>query len=172
MTRHGAEAWSRLYFETLMFQRIAAAGVALLVLFHAWLFAGQALDGRLADPAVLARWGAAALLLAGLEALRRTGASLFRGRRAVGIWLLVALLHAPAAGERLGVSVALALPEAAATLVQAGAIATGLLVLLWLAPVPRHRVGHHHETIARAVIAGAIAAHAWSVFAPRPPPSA
>ena len=155
-----------------MFRRIAAGGVALLVLFHAWLFAGQVLDGRLADPAVLARWGAAALLLAALEALRRTGASLFRGRRAVGIWLLAALLHAPAAGERLSAYETPALPETAATVLQIGAIAAGLLLTLWLTPIARRRVHACCATLVPAVAIGPSAAHVYWAFAPRPPPSA
>lgn len=77
-----------------------AASALGLVFFHAALFWNHIGEGRLLDPAVAARWGIGALLLLALAALRRAGVSLLWGRRALVVWVLVALLHwtaAPAA---------------------------------------------------------------------------
>lgn len=55
----------------------------------------------LLEPAVALRWGTAVLLLLSLVRLRQAGGSLVRGREALVIWTLVALLHAgitPAGG--------------------------------------------------------------------------
>ena len=72
-----------------------AAGVVAtsLVLFHASLFYTHAIDGRLADPAVALRWSLGAVLAALLVAFGTMGLPLFRGRRALIVWLLVSLLH-------------------------------------------------------------------------------
>ncbi len=79
-----------------MFRRLAAALGGLLVLFHLWLFGSQLLDGRLTELGPVLRWLMAAGLVAALAGLHRSGGSLFRGRKAVSIWLLAALLHGPA----------------------------------------------------------------------------
>ena len=77
---------------------MSAAVVTLaLVVFHAALFWNQIGEGRLFDPAVAARWSMAALLLLALAALRRAGVPLLWGRRALVVWVLVALLHWTAA---------------------------------------------------------------------------
>jgi hypothetical protein len=71
-----------------------------LVVFHGALFWNQIGEGRLLDPAVAARWSMAALLLMAMAALRRAGVPLLWGRRALVVWVLIALLHwtaAPAA---------------------------------------------------------------------------
>jgi hypothetical protein len=74
--------------------RIAAIiSVAALGLFHVRLFWERLAEGQLLDPAVALRWGGAALLVMGLAVLSRRGTPLFRGRRAVVVWTLVALLH-------------------------------------------------------------------------------
>jgi hypothetical protein len=70
-----------------------ALSVLALVVFHAALFWHQLGDGRLLDPAVAARWGLGGLLLVALGALRRAGVPLLWGRRALVVWVLVALLH-------------------------------------------------------------------------------
>ena len=154
-----------------MFRRILAAAAAALALFHAWLFAGQALQGQLADPALLARWAAAAALVAALAALHRGGASLVRGRRAVGIWLLAALLHGPAIGARVDALETPAVPETAAAVAQLGAIAAGLFLLLWIARAPRPRPAARYETVVPRAAIGVAAARAGWACAPRPPPS-
>jgi hypothetical protein len=67
--------------------------VLALVVFHLVLFWNQIGDGRLLDPAVAVRWGVSALLLVVLTGLRRAGVPVFWGRRALVMWVLVALLH-------------------------------------------------------------------------------
>ena len=49
------------------------------------------------DPAVAVRWSVGALLLAALVALGRAGVPVLWGRRALVVWVLVALLHVTAA---------------------------------------------------------------------------
>jgi len=156
-----------------MFRRLLAAAGALLALFHVWLFAGQILDGRLDDPALLLRWVAAAGLAAGLLSLRRRALSMVRGRPAATIWLLAALLHGPALASRVDSSGALGLPEVAATLSQIAvasiaSIGLGLLVRL------RHGYGetgtssllvsHRDRVTFRPAIS-------LDVLCPRPPPA-
>jgi hypothetical protein len=109
------------------------AGAA-LVGFHVWLLATQWAAGRLVnDPALLFRWAAALVLAAALIWLGREGNSLFN-RRTVVIWLLAALLHAPAVASQTGDLQTL--PETAATLVLQAAITAGLLgvsiAALWI----------------------------------------
>lgn len=121
-----------------MFRRIVAAAGGLLVLFHVWLFGSRLLDGQLAEPGSILRWLMAAGLVAALVALHRSGASLFRSRQAVSIWLLAALLHGPAmAGETVDHS-SPALAEVVTTLVQIVAASAALgLGLALLAVVVR-----------------------------------
>ena len=156
-----------------MFRRILAAAAAALALFHVWLFAGQALQGELADPARLARWLFALLLLAALAACYRAGVPLLRGRRAVAIWLLAALLHGPAIGERLDGLGTPSIPEAVSALASLGAAAAGalgILLLLWIARAPRAASAPVHLlAIVRAAF-GPLAPDAHAAFAPRPPP--
>src|SRR5688572_27725663 len=89
--------------SSVMFRRLAAALGGLLVLFHLWLFGSQLLDGRLTELGPILRWLMALGLMAALAGLRCRGASLVKGRTAVAIWLLAALLHGPAiAGDTPG----------------------------------------------------------------------
>jgi hypothetical protein len=82
----------------------SVAVVLALVAFHGWLLWLRAADGRLLEPAVAFRWTAGGALVLTLAGLRRHGISLVRGRRALVVWLLVALLHwsaaAPAGAAR------------------------------------------------------------------------
>jgi hypothetical protein len=71
---------------------VAVSALALVV-FHLVLFWDQIGDGRLLDPAVAVRWGMSALLLVALTGLRRAGVPVLWGRRALVVWVLVALLH-------------------------------------------------------------------------------
>ena len=115
-----------------MFRRLAAALGGLLVLFHLWLFGNQLLDGRLTELGPVLRWLMAAGLVAALAGLHRSGGSLFRGRKAVSIWLLAALLHGPAmAGDAL-THESPAVAEVVTVLVQisAASVALGLGFLL------------------------------------------
>ena len=87
-----------------MGRKALAWAVAALAVFHAWLLAGQVWDGTLvAEPGLLWRWAVAAVLVVGLEGLRRRGASLIRGRQSLTIWLVAALLHGPAVSDRANV---------------------------------------------------------------------
>lgn len=70
------------------------AMVALLSLFHLALLGEQVADGSLLDPAIAGEWVVGLLLLLGLVRLRRAGLSLMRGRAALVLWLLLAVLHA------------------------------------------------------------------------------
>jgi hypothetical protein len=73
-------------------------GVVLaLVAFHAILLWSHALAGRLSDPAVALRWLASIGIVGLFVLLRRNGVPVLWGRRALVLWLLVALLHASAA---------------------------------------------------------------------------
>jgi len=71
---------------------IAVSALALVV-FHVLLFRDQIGDGRLFDPAVAVRWGISALLLLAIAGLRRAGVPVLWGRRALVVWVLVAVLH-------------------------------------------------------------------------------
>jgi hypothetical protein len=76
-----------------------AAGAA-LALMHVWIFWDQLSSGRLLAGAAALRWTGALILCAALDALRRRGVSLWWGRQAFSVWLLVALLHAWSASPR------------------------------------------------------------------------
>jgi len=156
-----------------MFRRLLAAAGALLALFHVWLFAGQILDGRLDDPALLLRWVAAAGLAGGLVSLRRRGLSIVRGRPAATIWLLAALLHGPALAARIDDGGAIGLPEVAATLSQL-AVATFAVIGVGLL-IARLRRGfdraHPSVLSPRPARVAASAAISLDVLCPRPPPA-
>ena len=114
-----------------MVRRLAALMGGLLALFHAWLFVNRLWQGEIADAGAVLRWGVAGGLVAALWVLHQRGASLVRGRSAVAIWLLAALLHAPAmAGDHPG-SAAPALAEVVVSLTQAAA-AAALGLSLWI----------------------------------------
>ena len=136
---------------SVMFRRLAAALGGLLVLFHLWLFGSQLLDGRLTELGPVLRWLMAAGLVAALAGLHRSGASLFRGRKAISIWLLAALLHGPAmAGGTLAhESPALAEVVTALAQIAAASLALGLGLAL-LAGLLR-RLFSPRLVIARAV---------------------
>ncbi len=109
-----------------------AAAAAVLVVFHGWLFWDRLVSGRLFEGDAAARWLVGALLCAALWVLKRQGVSLWRGRQACTVWLLVVLLHAWSAAavpaERYASTPA---QEASASLLlpTAGALA-GLTLLL------------------------------------------
>jgi len=71
--------------------RLLGAGLAV---FHGQLLWQRWADGSLGDLGVAAQWLASGLLLVGLVLVRRRTGSLFRGREAAVLWILVALLHA------------------------------------------------------------------------------
>lgn len=65
-----------------------------LVLLHGQLLWQRWVDGSLVDLGVIAQWSASGLLVAALVSLRRRHGSIFHGRQAAVLWILVALLHA------------------------------------------------------------------------------
>jgi hypothetical protein len=153
---------------------LAGTGL-LLVMFHAWLFVGQAWDGQLTDVPLVVRWLVAAGLLVVLRSFRRRGVSIVRGRRAIAVWVLAALLHGPALADRMGVD-APVIPDVVAALapVSASVVLASLFVLLALVlgvrlrPV-RPRRGY---SVIDSVVAGPFALDAYPAFAARPPPRA
>jgi hypothetical protein len=153
-----------------MLRKLVAASVALLVLFHAWLFGAQLVDGQLSDAGLLARWAAAGLLLAALWALRRRGVPLVRGRRAIAIWLLAAVLHGPAALDHLN-SPQLPVPDAIVALAELGSIliATGLLAGALRRRFALPAFARRRFAPAAPVFAACLAA-SRAHLAPRPPP--
>lgn len=156
-----------------MWSRLAPTLVGVLVAFHAWLLVGQAWEGQLAEPGLVLRWLAAVGLFCGLAVVRRRGGALFRGRRAVSLWLLAALLHGPAALRSDVVQASPALPEAVVTLVQAVAVPLVLGVTLALLALWRRR-GCDRRSVAWFFrrVSPVLAAVAVGPFAlaPRPPP--
>ena len=113
-----------------MLRKIVSGLGALLALFHVWLFAGQIWSGRLADPGLLFRWLLAAGLIAALVSLRRQGAPLLFGRRAISVWLLAALLHGPALAARFDDGFAPMVPEVVATVAQIASALVGLALVI------------------------------------------
>jgi hypothetical protein len=147
---------------------------ATLVGFHAWLFASQIAAGRLEDPWLIFRWISAIALVSALVAVRRAGDSIF-GRKGVAIWVLAALLHGPALARELDV-VAPSMPEVVATITQTVTVLSlaGSLMLLLLA-LRRGRRGVPALlalfSLQAPSFAGALPAHSFLRFAPRPPPT-
>jgi hypothetical protein len=156
-----------------MIRRTTTIAGGLLVLFHAWLLASQLWEGQLVEPDLALRWMIAAGLVAALAGLRRSGASMFWGRKAVAIWLLAALLHGPTvAAERTGVE-SPALPEVVTAILQiAAASAIAALGLMLLAALATHLFAQPRTRL-RSVVSRARHGrdpHHLSRFAPRPPP--
>jgi hypothetical protein len=156
-----------------MIRRTFLAAGALLALFHVWLFAGQAWDGRLADPVVVLRWLAAGALVAALVGLHRRGLSILRCRKAVAIWLLAALLHGPAVARSIEGLGEPALPGFVATLTQIAAASAALGLALALASIRRRRfviaACSFRVPVTRRSI-GLSSRYGFVRFSPRPPP--
>lgn len=133
-----------------MARRAVALAGGLLVLFHLWLFLDRLWNGQLADVSALLRWAVAGGLTAVLWALHRRGVSLVRGRKAVAIWVLAALLHAPAMAGEHPAEHPPAVAEVVTTVTQIlGSMAFGLgLILL---AVVLHRQAVPRLARARAV---------------------
>jgi hypothetical protein len=154
-----------------MVRRILTATGALLALFHVWLFASQMADGHLTDAGLLLRWAVAIALVAGLWQLRRQGASLVWGRKAVSVWLLAAVLHGPALRDRVAAADSPTASDIAAVLVQVTSgltIAAVLCAGILLAGVrPRQVALHPHLFLTPAGLNHPVSREP---FAPRPPP--
>ena len=155
-----------------MFRKGLTAAGAIVVLFHVWLLSGQVWTGAFAEPGRILRWLFAFALLAGLVALKRQGAPIWRGRKAVAIWLLAVVLHAPSL-DPAGLP---ALPEVANVLAEiaiASAAAAGLRQLLGFRGV-RHLA---HRSPSRDLTAvmdggaiGVLTPDSFLRITPRPPP--
>lgn len=152
------------------------AGGAALAGFHVWLLASQWAAGELADPGLILRWLTAAVLAAALVWTARRGGSL-KSRRAVVIWLLAALLHAPAVAARTGGAIDLqTLPETAVTLVvqtTALAAAAAIAILLLFAGGLRRPATRLADWRVRAVrvASAALSPGFVLVVGARPPPA-
>ena len=154
---------------------LSRLGVTALVCFHIWLLGRHLLDGSAFEPATAVRWVLAVLALAGFRALSRRGLPLFLGRRAVGLWLLVVIIHCGAAWDG-GAAAALdsAIPEpttvlaqlSVATLVLAAALAAAF------AAAPNAWLGGRSAGSVPVRIAGIPTAGFVFRFSPRPPPLA
>ena len=156
-----------------MLQRTIAGAAGLLVLFHAWLLGSQLWDGQLAEPELVLRWVIAAGLILSLLVLRRSGAEMVLGRKAISIWLLAALLHGPAMAGPHERSEWPALPEAVTAVVQIAAASVVLGLGLALLAALRARLlatsqARHHAFPVRAFEASNV--HRLVRIAPRPPP--
>lgn len=158
-----------------MVRKSLSLAATLLAAFHLWIFADQVWGGELVDLALVSRWIIAAGLIAALVNLRRRSLSLVRGRHAVSVWLLAALLHGPALARGAD-GVAPSMPGVVATLAQAmtgiAVAGTALLVLLALrlrgAGVPALKA---LASLDAPLFVGALPPHSFLAFAPRPPPT-
>jgi hypothetical protein len=113
-------AWRQLFARTFW---------AAVVVFHAALLLSHAESGRLFEPVTATRWLVGLALVAGLHGLRRCGA-VFRGRRAVVLWLLVILLHGHAAWSPSAVDAAGGWPALLTLQVGSGAMFGASLTVL------------------------------------------
>lgn len=153
-------------------RRSALAIGAFLGAYHLWLLGHQASSGQLSDPATVLRWLVALVLVSGLAWLWRRGESM-RGRPAVAVWVLAALLHGPALANDLAGATP-ALPEAVATVAQAAAtVATAGLLLLALLVIAAGLPAPATLALASAPAVASSHDRARHLrFLPRPPPQA
>ncbi len=154
---------------------VSRSFVAVLAGFHTWLFWVHATTGRLLEPATALRWIAALLILTGFLALRRVGRPLVSGRRALVLWLLVALLHGHAVVGTADLQLAGPVPETVSVLLTQIAVtapavllAAGLILLLARRHVGRPRALARADA-RRSVGSAPLAGHVFR-FSPRPPP--
>ncbi|MCP3961078.1 MAG: hypothetical protein GY719_24800 [bacterium] len=139
-----------------------------LVLYHVFLLWDRIASRALLDPQVAVRWGLAGLLLLAMAHLRRAGVPLLRGRKALAVWALVALLHAgmvPGAG---GLSAMLADAEVwlALSLASLAAFLGTLAGAVRIRPL--------RAAPGRPAPPGPVPSHAafLDILSPRPPPAA
>jgi hypothetical protein len=146
--------------------------LALLVGFHLWLFGLHLVNGQAFEPATAVRWGLAVLVLAGFRALRGRGLPLFIGRRAVGLWLLVFVIHASAAWDGGGIALGAAMPESVTALAQLSATAVVLGALAATAAALTARLGAAAAVgiLGPSLICGLPSTGFVFRFSPRPPP--
>jgi hypothetical protein len=153
----------------------AAARLALtiLVAFHAWLLWTHLVGGKALEPQIAVRWIVAAVVLVGFRALQRRGMSLFWGKRAVVLWLLVVVIHCHAVWSGEPTTVELGVPETITLLAQLTAPATtvvGLFFLGLFAALMTRWAAARRDDEAPARFAGLPASDYVFRFSPRPPP--
>ena len=160
----------------MVLRKVLTGSGAVLVLFHVWLLGGQIWAGELADSGRLLRWVAAFAVVGVLIFLYRRGQSLFRGRRALALWLLAAMLHGPSVADRIGTPGVPALPDVASALVQlavASAAAVGLRLLAAFGRARQQRPSLRSAIhIIGGTLVGPLSPDAFLRLTPRPPPSA
>ncbi len=158
----------------LVLRALTRLATAVLVVFHLWLLWTHIVTGRLLEPDVLLRWAVAAFVAAALLALYRLHLSLFWGRRAVVLWLLVVLIHGHAAWSgQTQLALADALPEAVAALMPVGAVAATVLLVVAAARAGERRVASlpRLAPVAARFATGPRPGSAPPPFSPRPPPA-
>jgi hypothetical protein len=163
--------------EALVSAALRALGgllLAALAGFHVWLLGLHVVTGEAFEPTTAVRWALAALVLAGFRALNRRGLPLLVGRRAVGLWVLVVVIHASAAWDGGGVAFGAAIPESAAAIGQVTAAATlvGAVIGATLAAPAGHDPAVRRGDAAPALVAGLPSSGFAFSFSPRPPPLA
>jgi len=163
-----------LQYLGLMFRRLLAAAGALLAGFHLWVFGGHLADGRLLDPGVLTRWLVAGAIVGLLWHLRRNNVSILWGRKAVAVWILAAILHAPAAVDRLGAPDALQASDVARLIAQVSVVTALLSTLLFLTFARKRTgiAGPRFIAVADTRPLTVPRPRAFLLLAPRPPPLA
>lgn len=146
-----------------------------LIVFHLGLLGAHLLDGRAFEPATAVRWVLSLVVLAGFRSLSRRGVPLLLGRRAVGLWLLVVIIHCSAAWDG-GAAAALdrAIPKSVTALAQVSltVLAVGAAVAAAFTTAARAWGGSHRPFFVPTLIAGLPASGFVFRFSPRPPPLA
>jgi hypothetical protein len=151
----------------------ARLAVTVVVAFHAWLLWTHLVGGQALEPGTAARWIVAALVLVCFRALQRRGLSLFWGRRAVVLWLLVVVIHCHAVWSGAPITVDLGVPEAITMLAQLTAPAATVLGLFFLglfAALLASWAADAKPYQGRARLAGLPASGYVFRLSPRPPP--
>ena len=149
--------------------------LAVLVAFHAWLLWTHLVGGRPLELQNAVRWLVSLGVLVGFRALRRRGVSLFWGKRAVVLWVLVVLLHCHAVWNGQPVSLELGVTE---TLDLFAKLTAPLVLLAGLQLIAALLV--RQSVLGPAWLAGGSSPHAVGLlspgftvrFLPRPPPIA
>lgn len=159
-------------FKRALSMSLAIAAVVLTV-FHGWVFVAQAAAGQLDDPWVILRWVVGSAIVVALAALRRRGESMW-GRKAIAIWSLAALLHAPSVAKNSTIDLA-SLPEPAAVVMLNVASVVGIGASLFLfgalAFARRRELTRFAIPCLADLPAGMISISLAPRFAPRPPPA-
>lgn len=163
--------------ETLVSAALRATGgllLAVLAGFHVWLLGLHLVTGEAFEPTTAVRWLLALAVLAGFRALSRRGLPLLFGRRAVGLWLLVVVIHASAAADGGSTAFSPAIPESVTALAQLSAVtaALGVLMAAALAAGTGRGSPRRFGRPAPSLVAGLPARGFVLLFSPRPPPLA